>query len=179
MNYRNKISLLAVALSLMSSIGLAQTEREEGGRMQYGVKVGAAGFWYQTHTCYDASAGWRFNEIRYLGLGTGLHRVAIYDDADPDNENGVVPSIPLYVDYIHYTPFRHHRQHSFYCGLEAGGGIYLDKLPLKDSTSRLYPYLNGKIGLDFAISNRVGFNFGLNLLLSDASGLGVAAGLRF
>ena len=179
MNYRNKISWLAVTFSLIANICLAQTEGEEKGHLQYGIKAGGGGFFYQSHTYYDASMGWRFNSKRYLGLGTGLHNIDIADDADPSNENGVVPSIPLYIDYIHYLPFRHYHQHSFTFGLEAGGGIYLDKLPLKDCSNRLYPYVNAIMGMDFAISKHVGLDIGLNLIVSDASGLGLTAGLRF
>ena len=142
--------------------------------------------WAIGYGCADMhdiiSVGCRFNRHRYLGLATGLNINDIYYDADPSVENGSVPFIPLYVDYIRYVPFRHYYpNNSWIFGLAAGGGFYPDKTPCKSEvyTEKAAPLFKATMGIDINIKRRVGFNLGLYGQLSDISGFGVEAGLRF
>lgn len=162
-------------------------QEEQQGHIQYGVKAVAAGFFYQTQTNVDVSVGWRFNQARYLGLGTGWHRVELYDDAGYfaedgsyyDDNNGRVPAVPLYIDYMRYFVSRRHPCNALYIGTELGVGVYVDKLPLKHYDSYFFPYLDLKIGWDFTVHNNIAFNVGFNTIFPVPGGIGVSAGLRF
>lgn len=150
------------------------------GHMQYGIKRNAGvGFW-SWHKTLHFTAGWRFDKHHYLGLGSGCDWIDIGNDADPELSNGEVKGVPLFVDYVYYTPFRHFPKHAFFFGIEGGGGIYTGDLPTKDDSQRFFPYFNPKLGLDFTIHKNFGLNFGFCEILSERQTvLCVQVGLRF
>ena len=180
-----RLFLVSVFLVAAAFCCLAQESRFQGN-----IKGSALpGIYWDPHYTADISLGCRFNAKRYLGIGTGCHWICEADSTDPDNSNGFVPAIPLFVDYIRYFPFSRHPRHSFFMGMEAGGAYYVKDLPLKYETSRILPYMNGKIGFDFGICGNVGLNVGFNLIwgcykgmtLTGGGGHGVAMtfGIRF
>ena len=194
MSYSNtkhymKRFLLILAIACIAPVFLGATEQPKG-HFQVNLKGNAIpGIYWDTHFAADLSLGWRFNEKRFLGLGTGCHWIRDNVSADPDCTNGFVPAIPLFADYIRYYPFAKHPRNSFFLEMEAGGAYYVDNLPLKSETKRVFPYLNGKLGFDFSIYRNLGVNVGLNLIwgcyngitIGDGGGHGVAltAGFRF
>ena len=185
-------SLLLLAVFFLSSSSypcLAQ----ESGRFQGNIKGSGLGIYWTQHHTADISLGWRFNDKRYLGIGTGCHWIKPF--ARGANEEPLdfdfVPAIPVFADYVRYFPFARHPQNSFFLGLEGGAAWYLKALPENSRypNDKLVPYLNGKLGFDFGIGNRFGINVGLNLIwglghgvgLSSEGGHGLAAmvGFRF
>ena len=182
------LGLLTASLLLGASSVCAAQDK---GHFQGNLKGSALpGIYWDPHYTADLSLGWRFNEKRFLGLGTGCHWIKESYHDDPDiRSNGFVPAIPLFADYIRYFPFAKHPRNAFYLGMETGGAYYVDKLPLKSETRRMFPYLNGKLGFDFSIYRNLGVNVGLNLIwgcyngitIGDGGGHGIAltAGFRF
>ena len=151
---------------------------QEEGRMQFGVRVDVLRLGFNDYDTYNATAGWRFNRRNYLGIGTGCHVIDLYNDADPRLDNGPIPSIPLYADYVHYYPLKNDK-HSFYLGAEAGMTIYPGKLPVKNDNSRVDAYYSLKMGWDFTLKNRFGIFFGPSLKVYRGSNLNIDLGLRF
>lgn len=169
-------SIFAIAMAFSSP---ESAHAQEAGRMQYGVKGSFLGIYMGSHYTSDFTAGWRFNNRHYLGGGTGCHWIEGMDKSDPFLENGIVPAIPLYADYTSYFQFKKNQGHSFYLGCEAGAAFYPGKLPMKNCNDRVTPYLNAKLGLDFTVYRNFGLNFGLNVIFSEGSGLGLNVGVRF
>ena len=176
---KNFLFLVLFALScLLPQMALAQYP--ENGRWQFGVKRGKSLGILSEESHYHVMAGWRFDRKRYLGLLSGVQLSDVGCDADPSKENGMVPFVPLALDYVRYVPFRkYYPDHSFFYGVVAGAGWYTDKLPLKDDNTRCLPFFQFKLGLDFRIYKRLGVNFGLHLQASDIIGLGCDLGVRF
>lgn len=173
---RNQIlfGLLTVALLLGAMIS---SSAQEKGHFQGNLKGSALpGIYWDPHYMADLSLGWRFNEKRFLGVGTGCHWIKQWDDSDPNRSNGFVPAIPLFADYVRYFPFAKHPRNAFYLGMEAGGACYVNELPLKGQTKRLFPYLNGKLGFDFSIYKNLGVNIGCNLIWGCYQGLSMTGG---
>ena len=167
-------SLLTVALLLGAMIS---SSAQEKGHFQGNLKGSALpGIYWDPHYMADLSLGWRFNEKRFLGVGTGCHWIKQWDDSDPNRSNGFVPAIPLFADYVRYFPFAKHPRNAFYLGMEAGGACYVNELPLKGQTKRLFPYLNGKLGFDFSIYKNLGVNIGCNLIWGCYQGLSMTGG---
>ena len=166
--------LLTISLLLGATIsGSAQDK----GHFQGNLKGSALpGIYWDPHYMADLSLGWRFNEKRFLGVGTGCHWIKQWDDSDPNRSNGFVPAIPLFADYVRYFPFAKHPRNAFYLGMEAGGACYVNELPLKGQTKRLFPYLNGKLGFDFSIYKNLGVNIGCNLIWGCYQGLSMTGG---
>ena len=171
---RSKFLIIVLLLALFPSVASAQ----EQGRMQYGVNLRGNIHFFQAHSATNFMAGWRFNEKRYLGLGTGLDFVYISSDEDPSN--GKVPAIPLYLDYRRYVKAKRNPRHSRYFGIEGGGMVYVDELPTTDEYStRIVPLIGVKLGHDYIIRNNFGIYYGWNFVISEASGIGLDLGLRF
>ena len=172
---RTTLLLLAVLTALSTCFTSFATSSR--GHFQGNVKGSALpGIYWDPHYTADFSLGWRFNEKRFLGLGTGCHWLKRTSSDGPDYSNGFVPAIPLFADYIRYYPFAKHQRNSFYLGMEAGGAYYIKKLPLTTDTQRLFPYLNGKLGFDFGIHNNLGVNVGLNLIWGCQQGFSLTGG---
>lgn len=149
--------------------------------MQYGVEYNRGEWFSLTHQSVDISAGWRFNEKRFLGLTSGLEFI---EDAHLDgayDTNGEVPAIPLMVKYVRYKAFRKHPRHSLYFSAAVGGKIYLDDLPCSEVRHRINPMDMLSMGLDFSIGKRVGLTCGLALIGHEIIGgtIGFNAGIRF
>jgi hypothetical protein len=184
--------LLAVLLlSGVSNNCLAQ----ETGHFQGNVKANIThvGIFWDQHYTADICLGWRFNEKQFLGVGTGYHWLKPF--ARGENHSIVdvdyVPAIPVFADFTRYFPSSKRPGNSFYLGLEGGAAWFLKPLPSESRhpEDKIVPYLNGKMGYDFGISDRLGLSVGLNLIwgcghgfsLSSEGGHGLAAtlGLRF
>ena len=164
MKHSYLLSVLLLAVFFLSSSSYSCLAQESG-RFQGNVKSSGFGIYWGQHHTADISLGWRFNEKRYLGMGTGYHWIMPFAHGphdvpiDFDYEH----AIPVFADYVRYFPFTRH--------------------------PRKAPYLNGKLGFDFGIGNRFGINVGLNLIwglghgvgLSSEGGHGLAAmvGFRF
>ncbi len=158
----------------------AEAQTIEYSRLQYGVKAGTSVGIHCKERHIDVSVGWRFNRKHYLGIGSGYQQTDIYDDADPTNDNGKVPFIPLYADYTYYLPFNAHSNNSFLFGVEVGGGYYPDKTPCKENyDNRFSPIIKAKIGIDFHIVKTLNLNVGLGALVSDVGGIGIDVGVTF
>lgn len=167
---------LAILVTLIICMATPCTASSRG-HFQGNVKGSALpGIYWDPHYTADLSLGWRFNEKRFLGLGTGCHWLKRTSSDGPDYSNGFVPAIPLFADYTRYYPFSKHQQNSFYLGMEAGGAFFIKKLPLTTDTQRLFPYLNGKLGFDFGIHNNLGVNVGLNLIWGCQQGFSLTGG---
>lgn len=179
-NFRFVLRGILMMLMICSvQMVMGQENEQEKGHMQYGINLNGTGFFYQIYTAVDVTAGWRFNDQRFLGLGTGRHRVEIDDDAEPDNNNGTVTAIPLYLEYLRYFQFKKHPQSAFVLGVDAGGRLYTDRTPWKSDPEKVVPLLTAKLGFDFAVSKYFGLTLGLNATISDAGGIGANIGLRF
>ena len=165
---------------ILCSVVCTSIRAQQSGHMQYGIKTDqGVGFWY-FHQTLHFTAGWRFSPKNYLGIGSGCDWIDFDCDADPTQSNGEVVGIPLFLDYIHYVPFRHFPQHSFFFGIEAGGGVYPGKIPRKDISERFFPFFNPKLGIDFSIRRSIGVNFGFNEIIAESGTvLCVCAGIRF
>lgn len=149
------------------------------GRMQYGVRIDVVSAGINAYDTYNITAGWRFNRKNYLGIGTGCHVIDTYTDADPSLDNGPTASIPIYLDYVHYFPFKKHNRNSFFLGIEAGPTFYLSKLPTKDDDGRHDVFQCYKMGWDYTLSNRIGLFFGPSLKVYRGLGLSLDFGVRF
>lgn len=177
MNERNWYIRMCLLMVLLWFVG--QTVSAQG-HWQFGVKRDVGMGFGSYHNTLHATAGWRFDRKHYLGIGTGCNWQELACDDDPARSNGEVMGIPLFADYVRYIPFRTGSGHSVYWGLEAGGGVYTGNLPTTDDSSRWFPYLNPKLGLDFTINRYVGLNLGFSEIFSEASTvLCVHLGLRF
>ena len=186
-HYQILFGLLTITLLLGAT---TSSSAQDKGHFQGNLKGSALpGIYWDPHYMADLSLGWRFNEKRFLGVGTGCHWIKQWDDSDPSRSNGFVPAIPLFADYVRYFPFAKHPRNAFFLGLETGGAYYVNELPLKGQTKRLFPYLNGKLGFDFSIYKNLGVNIGCNLIwgcyhgmsMTGGGGHGIAltAGFRF
>lgn len=172
---KSKFLIIVLLLALFPSI----TSAQERGHMQYGVNLRGSGI-MSLHAATDILTGWRFNEKRYLGIGTGMHYVEIGGDSDDIIRNGIVPAIPLYLDYRRYVQARRNPRHSRYFGIEGGGMVYVDELPTTDKYStRIVPLIGVKLGHDYIIRNNFSIYYGWNFVISEASGIGLDLGLRF
>lgn len=176
---KTRLYALAAALILTIMTASGQTKKE----MQYNVRYTAGLMFFETHRAVDVSIGYRLNDKRHLGIGTGLHWVEITDDADPERSNGEVTGIPVFVDYTRYLPLRHHQSNSFYFGIDGGVLIYTGKTPLKDDKddpeSRAVPLINGRIGWEITLHDRLALDLGFNGIVSEASAIGVHVGIKF
>lgn len=181
------VLLLAFFLPGTSNICAARG----AGRFQGIVKGSAPGIYWDPHFTADVSLGWRFNEKRYLGAGTGCHWIKPFGRGPHDEplDFDYVPALPIFADYVRYFPFAKHPRNAFFLGMEGGAAWYLKALPEKSThpNDKMVPYLNGKLGFDFGISDRFGIHAGLNLIwgcghgvgLSSEGGHGLAATLGF
>ena len=168
-----KILLILSVLLLAGSVSVLA---QDSGHFQGGVKGSAfPGIYWDPHFTADISLGWRFNEKRYLGVGTGCHWLK-RASGESGQSNGFVPAIPLFVDYVRYYPFARHPRNAFFLGMEAGGAYYVKDLPLTTDTARMLGYLNGKLGFDFSIYKNLGFNVGLNLIWGCQKGMTLTGG---
>ena len=173
---RNQILFGLLTISLLLGATISGSAQDKG-HFQGNLKGSALpGIYWDLHYMADLSLGWRFNEKRFLGVGTGCHWIKQWDDSDPNRSNGFVPAIPLFADYVRYFPFAKHPRNAFYLGMEAGGACYVNELPLKGQTKRLFPYLNGKLGFDFSIYKNLGVNIGCNLIWGCYQGLSMTGG---
>ena len=166
---------------------------QESGRFQGNVKGSWYGIFWDHHALADISLGWRFNEKRYLGLGTGCHWIKpiAYGPNQEPLDFDYEPAVPLFADYVRYFPFARHPRNAFFLGMDCGAAWYLKARPenCRHPEDKIVPYVNGKLGFDFGISQHFGVNVGLNLIwglghgagLSSEGGHGLAAmvGFRF
>lgn len=152
----------------------------DGGHMQYCIKSDqGVGLWYY-HSTAHVTAGWRFDRKHYLGVGTGCDWIDFDCDADPEQSNGEVTAIPLFVDYVHYSPFRHFEKHSFFWGVEAGGEVYTDQIAREDVSSRIFPFINPKVGIDLTVHGSFGVFAGTNWIIAESfTVLSINFGVRF
>ena len=168
-----------LVVSLMLGVAIA-CPAQDMGRFQGTLKGSALpGIYWHPHYTADVSFGYRFNEKRYVGFGTGYHMIRQYHDPDPRVSNGFVPAIPLFVDYVRYIPSSKHPRNSFFLGMEAGGGYYVKDTPLTSDTKHTFGYVNGKMGFDFSVSKNLGVILGCNLIWGGGQGLALTAGFRF
>ena len=168
--------LLALGCILPQTVS---AQYPENGRWQFGVQRGCSAGLFVVEDHYHVKAGWRFDRKNYLGLETGYKRIDVTDDADPSNENGEVPLIPLWVDYTRYVPFRHYVDHSFFYGVVTGCEIYPNQLPLKDDHTLCTPMFQLKTGLDWRIYKRLGVYASVCIQASEVCGFGCDFGVRF
>ena len=177
----HRIILILTALFLLGSSYMCSAQ--DIGRFQGNIKGSMLGVYWDPHFMADISLGYRFNEKRYIGLGTGCHWIgADYsylsssDSQKVAEQNGFVPAIPLFADYVRYFPFAKHPRNSFFLGIEAGGACYLKGAPLKSDTTRMFPYLNGKLGFDFSIYKNLGVIVGFNVVWGCQKGMTLTGG---
>lgn len=173
------LGLLAASLMMEATI---TCNAQETGRFQGNIKGSALpGIYWDPHFMADISLGYRFNEKRYLGLGTGCHWIdsdfnsALSSESSKIDEwYGFIPAIPLFADYVRYFPFVKHPLNAFFLGMEAGGAYYINETT--HNTKRLFPYLNGKLGFDFSIYKNLGVNVGFNLVWGCQKGMTLTGG---
>lgn len=170
---------VVVVTVLLAGAVVARGQESGRTRFQGNLKVNGYGAYWHPHTMVDASFGCRFNEKRFLGLGSGYHLFSRYYDANPDESNGLVPAVPVFADYIRYFPFAKHPRHALYLGLEAGGAYCVGQLPLKHETKRYLPYANGKAGFDFGLGKCFGLTVGLNFVCDYYTDFGLGLGVNF
>lgn len=126
-------------------------------------------------TRINVTAGYRFNEHHYLGIGSGYSLYSSHSDGSSSSPS-TLHGIPIYVDYSYYFPSKQHMRRSFFIGAETGMTYYMNE-------SDLYRYqlhLSPKLGWDWSFPDRGGFFVGINYLYSyDEAGLGFSLGFRF
>ena len=129
-----------------------------------------------------ASLGYRFNQKRYLGLGCGVSWQLGYNaDLRPNYPvtNGVLNSVPIFVDYVRNFQFKRNRRHGFLLGAEAGV-TWFDKPIFPNENYVLNPHLLLKMGFDVSVVNKFGVVFGLNAYhISSPCGVGFFIGIRY
>jgi hypothetical protein len=170
-----RFGLLAVMLLLGAQVHCPAQERSH---FQGNIKATGLGIYWDSHYLADLSLGWRFNEKRYLGVGSGCHWVMPFARG-PHGEIvdvGLIPAVPVFADYVRYFPFSRHPRSAFYLGLEAGAAWYLAALPAetRHPDDKFFPYWNGKLGFDFGIYRNLGVNVGLNLISGCGHGFGLS-----
>lgn len=113
------------------------------------------------------SAGIR-SDRNYLGVGSGYNYYRHTEQmGSPIHTDRFYA--PLYLDYIHYHPFRKATRSSYFIGAEAGGAFGM-KAP--DCNSSFSYHAVFKTGFDFGITDDIGLFISLDLVTGYVYGIG-------
>lgn len=141
--------------------------------MHYGVTIGGATLssLYNMLTS-DFVAEYKFNRLRYLGLGTGFH---VFSNRFG---NELSKLIPFYISYTRYYPLGDTGNTFFFLGSDLGLTYCLDNVsdPKVNQPSLMTKF---KLGWEFCLSEHLAATLELNCLFEAIPSLGLSFGIAF